>query len=72
MALLNRMYCPQQRQAEAAKASEDAAAEFAYTVKAVRRSEQRRLVSFVRMADYRVADTLRTVLLESVKVRTRP
>ncbi|KAG1670781.1 hypothetical protein FOA52_014009, partial [Chlamydomonas sp. UWO 241] len=49
---------------EAAKA---AASEFAYTVGAARRSEQRRILNFVRMTDYVMCDTLQTVLLESVR-----
>ena len=32
--------------------------DFAYTVAAARRSEQRRILSFVRMSDYMICDTL--------------
>ena len=50
-------------------------ADFAYTIAAARRSAQRRLLNFVRMADYMVCDTLHTVLMESVRevlAATRP
>lgn len=40
--------------------------EFAYTMAAAYRSEQRRLLSFLRMADFMMCDTLQTVLVESV------
>lgn len=41
--------------------------DFAYTIAAARRSEQRRLLAYVRMSDYMVCDTLHTVLLETCR-----
>lgn len=38
-----------------------AALDFAYTVAAARRSEQRRILNFIRMSDYMICDTLHTV-----------
>ena len=55
------------QKAELGKAREQTASDFAYTVAAARRSEQRRILSFIRMADYMVCDTLQTILLESVR-----
>lgn len=40
--------------------------EYAYTMAAAYRSEQRRLLSFLRMADFMMCDTLQTVLVQSV------
>jgi dynein heavy chain len=40
--------------------------EYAYTMAAAYRSEQRRLLSFLRMADFIMCDTLQTVLVQSV------
>lgn len=40
--------------------------EYAYTAKAMRRTEQRRLLSFVKQLDYLIRDTLRFVLHESM------
>lgn len=40
--------------------------EYAYTMAAAYRSEQRRLLSFLRMADFMMCDTLQTILLQSV------
>ena len=45
----------------------DGAQDFAYTMAAARRSEQRRLLNYIRMSDFMVADTLHTILLESVR-----
>lgn len=42
-------------------------ADFAFTVGAARRSEQRRILNFVRLSDYIMCDTLQTVLLASVR-----
>jgi dynein heavy chain len=44
-----------------------AAQDFAYTMAAARRSEQRRLLNYIRMSDFMVADTLHTILVESVR-----
>ena len=41
-------------------------AQYAYTVAAARRSEQRKLLCFVKMSDYMICDTLHEVLTESV------
>jgi dynein heavy chain len=41
-------------------------AQYAYTVAAARRSEQRKLLCFVKMTDYMICDTLHEVLIESV------
>jgi len=41
-------------------------AQYAYTVAAARRSEQRKLLCFVKMTDYMICDTLHEVLVESV------
>jgi dynein heavy chain len=40
--------------------------EYAYTMAAAYRSEQRRLLSLLRMADFMMCDTLQTVLVQSV------
>jgi hypothetical protein len=40
--------------------------EYAYTMAAAYRSEQRRLLSFLRMADFMMCDTLQTILVQSV------
>jgi dynein heavy chain len=40
--------------------------DYAYTMAAAYRSEQRRLLSFLRMADFMLCDTLQTILLASV------
>lgn len=53
--------------AEQAKDREQGESDFAYTIAAARRSEQRRLLNFIRMSDYMICDTLHTVLLESVR-----
>lgn len=53
--------------AEATKDKEQGDSDFAYTIAAARRSEQRRLLAYVRMADYKITDTLHTVLLESCR-----
>ena len=39
---------------------------YSYTIAAARRSEQRKLQSFVKLIDYMICDTLRDVLVESV------
>ena len=39
---------------------------FAYTMAAAYRSKQRRLLSFLRMADFMLCDTLQTILMASV------
>jgi hypothetical protein len=52
---------------EVAKARDHGATDFAYTVAAARRSEQRRILNYVRMSDYMICDTLQSVLLESVR-----
>lgn len=52
---------------ELVRQREQGIADFAYTVAAARRSEQRRILSFVRMGDYMICDTLKTILLESVR-----
>jgi dynein heavy chain len=41
--------------------------DYAYTMAAAYRSEQRRLLSFIRMSDFMMCDTLHTVLVESVR-----
>ena len=46
------------QRAEQGKAREQGVSDFAYTVAAARRSEQRRILSFVRMSDYMICDTL--------------
>ncbi|KAJ9531588.1 hypothetical protein QJQ45_014947, partial [Haematococcus lacustris] len=48
-------------------ADSDAARGWLYTIAATRRSEQRRLLAYIRMSDYMVCATLRTVLLETVR-----
>ncbi|GFR44385.1 hypothetical protein Agub_g5605 [Astrephomene gubernaculifera] len=53
--------------AEAEKEREQGQSDFAYTIAAARRSEQRRLLNFIRLADYMVCDTLHSVLLESLR-----
>ncbi|EFJ52606.1 dynein heavy chain 7 [Volvox carteri f. nagariensis] len=53
--------------AEAEKDREQGQSDFAYTIAAARRSEQRRLLNFIRLADYMVCDTLHSVLLESLR-----
>ncbi len=53
--------------AEAEKDREQSTSDFAYTIAAARRSEQRRLLSFIRLSDYMVCDTLHSVLLESLR-----
>ncbi|KAG2448089.1 hypothetical protein HYH02_007114 [Chlamydomonas schloesseri] len=61
--------------AEAEKEREQGQSDFAYTIAAARRSEQRRLLNFIRLADYMVCDTLHSVLLESLRellAGTRP
>lgn len=40
--------------------------EYAYTMAAAYRSEQRRLLSFLRMADFVMCDTLQTILVQSM------
>ena len=55
-------------QIEWEKQEQQSTADFAYTIAAARRSEQRRLLCFIRMSDCMIADTLTTVLLESVAV----
>ncbi|MEW5314024.1 MAG: hypothetical protein WDW38_005552 [Sanguina aurantia] len=52
---------------ENAKAREQASSDFAYTIAAAKRSEQRRLLNFIRMSDYMICDTLHSVLLESLR-----
>ena len=46
------------QRAEQGKVREQGVSDFAYTVAAARRSEQRRILSFVRMSDYMICDTL--------------
>ena len=46
------------QKAEMSKSREQGASDFAYTVAAARRSEQRRILSFIRMSDYMICDTL--------------
>lgn len=41
--------------------------DYAYTVAAAYRSEQRRLLSFIRMSDFMLCDTLHTIIVESVR-----
>jgi len=41
--------------------------DFGYTIAAARRSEQRRLLCYVRLSDYMVCDTLHSILLASVQ-----
>lgn len=41
--------------------------DFAYTIAAARRSELRRLARYVKLSDYMICSTLRTVLLDSLK-----
>lgn len=55
------------QKAELGKVREQNASDFAYTVAAARRSEQRRILSFIRMADFMICETLQSVLLESVQ-----
>lgn len=53
--------------AAAAKAAFEASAEaYAYTIAAARRSEQRRLHNFIRLADYMICNTLTEMLVESI------
>jgi len=52
--------------ATAKTAGSAALLEYSYTVTATRRTEQRRLVSFVKQLDYVIRDTLRFVLHDSV------
>lgn len=54
------------QQAEMQKERDQSHADFAYTIAAARRSEQRRLLNFIRMVDYMVCDTLHSVLLHSL------
>ena len=42
------------------------AEEYGYTVTATRRTEQRRLLSFIKLLDYMICDTLRVVLTDSM------
>lgn len=46
--------------------------QYAYTIAALTRTEEWRLLNFVRMADYIICDTLHTILVTSFKVRPRP
>ena len=55
------------QKAELGKVREQNASDFAYTVAAARRSEQRRILSFIRMADFMICETLQSVLLDSVQ-----
>eukprot|EP00873_Tetraselmis_striata_P045243 jgi/Tetstr1/465507/TSEL_010176.t1 len=50
-------------EAEAPEAQTD----YAYTVAAAQRSEQRRLVNYIKMSDYVVSSSLQTMLLETVR-----
>lgn len=43
--------------------------QYAYTIAALTRTEEWRLLNFVRMADYMICDTLHSVLVNSFKVR---
>ena len=64
-----------QAKVEANREREQSETDFAYTIAAARRSEQRRLLNYIRMNDYLICDTLHTVLLESVRevlVATQP
>ncbi|XRB15342.1 acetyl-CoA carboxylase [Pseudoscourfieldia marina] len=47
-------------------ADEDEGAKFSYAITAARRSEQRRLLNFIRLADYMVSDALHILVVESV------
>lgn len=51
--------------AEHGRDREQSESDFAYTIAAARRSEQRRLLAFIRMSDYRICDTLHGILLET-------
>ena len=44
----------------------DANNQFSYAITAARRSEQRRLLNYIRLADYMVCDTLHVLLVDSV------
>ena len=46
----------------------DSAQEFKYTLGAARRTELRRLRSFVKMADYMMCDTLQQVCSNSIRL----
>ena len=46
---------------------EEPVTDYAYTVAAAQRSEQRRLINYVKMSDYVVSSSLQTMLLESMK-----
>ena len=50
-----------------ASGHDQVSSEYEYTVTATRRTEQRRLLQFVRLLDYVVCDTLRDVLRDSMK-----
>jgi hypothetical protein len=50
-----------------APAAKTKAEEFSYTMAAARRTERRRLISFVQLADYVVSDMLHTLLLTSAQ-----
>ncbi len=52
---------------ETSRQKEQNDTDFAFTIAAARRSEQRRLMAFVRMADYRICDTLHSILVDSVR-----
>ena len=58
------------KRTQTAKLDKTKGSDFAYTISAARRTEKRRLQNYLRMSDYIICDTLYTVLLESVKVRT--
>lgn len=60
------------QRAEMGKAREQGASDFAYTVAAARRSEQRRILSFIRMSDYMICDTLQVGRLGFRVGRYRP
>ncbi|KAK3237367.1 hypothetical protein CYMTET_52552 [Cymbomonas tetramitiformis] len=45
---------------------EDDSSKFTYAVTAAKRSEQRRLLNYIRLVDYMVCDTLRVLLVDSI------
>jgi dynein heavy chain len=50
------------------KNHEDDSHKFTYAITAAKRSEQRRLLSYIRMVDYMICDTLRLLLVDSISV----
>lgn len=51
---------------QAAAREAEASATFSYAITAARRSEQRRLLNYIRLADFMICDTLRLLLIDSI------